>query len=282
MTKIIAMGDEPTHTRGVSAATVSPKSSSRSLLPREHGAYAQLGLPLAAGLAMGRPGWASFLLAAASLCAFFAHESVLVLVGHRGVKARRVDGTRAVRLLAALGGAAAVMGLLGLLLAPPAARMATALPLALSVVVGFLIAREAQKTTGGEVISAAAMSSASLPVALAAGVGSAVAWGAIGTWIVAFTAATWAVRGVIVSQKEGDLSWSRRVLPLLALMALSVTLWGLGIWPTSNAAATAPIVLLSIGVATLNPHPRHLRRVGWTLATATMLTAALLIVGARW
>jgi hypothetical protein len=39
----------------------------RFLLPREHGAYAELGLPLVTGLALGRPGPASAALAVAAL-----------------------------------------------------------------------------------------------------------------------------------------------------------------------------------------------------------------------
>ncbi|MCX5731351.1 MAG: YwiC-like family protein, partial [Deltaproteobacteria bacterium] len=39
-------------------------SESRSLLPREHGAYGQIVMPLLCGLALGRPGAAAWLLAA--------------------------------------------------------------------------------------------------------------------------------------------------------------------------------------------------------------------------
>ncbi len=264
----------------VNAATTSSEASTRPLVPREHGAYAQLGLPLLAALSMGRPAFAALLLAVASVSAFLAHESLLIVLGHRGARARRVDGPRARRLLAVLGGLALVSGACGLALAPEHARLATLAPLALSAVVAGLIAKNLEKTTPGEAISATAMASASLPVALATGVPPLVAWSAVGTWAIAFCAATWAVRSVIAFQKKAEISLGRRVLPLLGLGVLALSFHALGLLPTMNAAATGPITLLSIAVAAVPPHPRHLRRVGWSLAVATMLTAGLLVWGA--
>src|SRR2546430_1648919 len=95
-------------------------SSSRSLMPREHGAYGQLGLPVAVGLASGRPSVASILLAIAATCAFLAREPLRVALGHRGTKARRVDGVKAMRRALLLGALAAILGVLALVLAPAA------------------------------------------------------------------------------------------------------------------------------------------------------------------
>ena len=49
------------------------------LLPREHGAYGQLLFPRLSALLIGRPAPGAYLLGAAAVAAFLAHESLLVL-----------------------------------------------------------------------------------------------------------------------------------------------------------------------------------------------------------
>ncbi|MBZ0235890.1 MAG: YwiC-like family protein, partial [Deltaproteobacteria bacterium] len=53
-------------------------------LPREHGAYAQLGVPLVVALAAGRPGLAAAAFALAAIALFFVHEPVLSLAAELG------------------------------------------------------------------------------------------------------------------------------------------------------------------------------------------------------
>jgi hypothetical protein len=48
------------------------------------------------------------LLAIAAMSAFLANEPLLVVLGHRGRRAREIDGSRAARRLAATVGAAAI------------------------------------------------------------------------------------------------------------------------------------------------------------------------------
>lgn len=70
---------------------------SRSYLPREHGAYGQIGVPLAVALLSGRPGYATALLALAAIAVFFAHEPILAFASRRGGRAR--ETARAARRL---------------------------------------------------------------------------------------------------------------------------------------------------------------------------------------
>ncbi len=49
----------------------------RSMLPREHGAWAQLALPLTTALAMALPGRAGLAFACSSCALFLAHEPLL-------------------------------------------------------------------------------------------------------------------------------------------------------------------------------------------------------------
>src|SRR6266540_2736363 len=111
-----------------------------SLLPREHGAWGQLAMPLATGLALGRPGAAALLLVAGIVLAFLAHEPLLVVLGQRGRRVKEALGARAARRLAALGAAAVVCGVTALLLASPAARLAALAPAALALPVAPLVA----------------------------------------------------------------------------------------------------------------------------------------------
>src|SRR5205823_6340503 len=77
------------------------RESGIALLPKEHGAYGQLLFPLITAMAVGRPGVAAWSFAAAAVCAFLAHEPLLLLLGQRGPCARRERQDDAVRWFAA-------------------------------------------------------------------------------------------------------------------------------------------------------------------------------------
>src|SRR5262249_31077882 len=95
----------------------------RSLWPREHGAYAQLGAPLATAPALHIPTVPAALLAAAACCAFLANEPLLVVLGHRGKRMHDEHGRRAAVRLAIVGGTAVAIGAVALVLAPRDARL---------------------------------------------------------------------------------------------------------------------------------------------------------------
>ena len=85
--------------------SVSDSLRTRSLLPREHGAYAQIGVPLTVAIGLSREPLGIAVAGALSLgfaLIFLLHEPVLVLLGHRGKRVRKTDGGRAQRLLALL------------------------------------------------------------------------------------------------------------------------------------------------------------------------------------
>jgi hypothetical protein len=155
-------------------------------------------MPLATGLALGRPGAASLLLAAGIVLAFLAHEPLLVVLGQRGKRVRDAFGERALRRLVQLGAGAAMTGVAGLVLAPPAARLAALAPAALALPVAPLVVRRLEKTTAGELLVAAALSASAAPVALAGGAPAAWAWGAAATWFASFAAATLPVRATLL------------------------------------------------------------------------------------
>lgn len=251
----------------------------RSLLPREHGAWGQLGLPLAAALAQGRPGAASWLLTAAVVLAFLAHEPLLVLLGQRGRRVADEEGPRARRWLAAQGALAAATGLAGLGLAPAAARLALLVPATLAVVVIVLLVKKLEKTVPGEVTVAAALASAAFGVALAGGVSPRVAVGSLAAWVLAFAAATVAVEVILVRvRSKGERDPGRRNAVLAALLgAAAFALPAAGL-PGAVPYAVLPTAALSVVVCLAPISPKRLRTLGWALVASSTATFVVLVL----
>lgn len=254
----------------------------RSLWPKEHGAYAQLALPTLAALAMGGVTAASLAWAVGVWALFLAHEPLLVMLGHRGPRARREDGARARRALGlglavgALAGAAALAGF------SFEARAAVALAVALALPVALLAWRRQEKTTLGESLAAVALVGAAGPVVVTSGVGTAtrVAFGV--AWIVTFLVGTWAVRGVIASGKKDG---ARGLLWAAAGLGLAATLGGVAWVALAQgdpwlAFSPAPTILMAWIMAARPPSARHLKALGVGLVATGTLTAVALLLGA--
>jgi hypothetical protein len=143
--------------------------------------------------------------------------------------------------------------------------------------VGVLIALRAEKTLMGEVLVGAALSSAALPVAWAAGVDPLCVLTVWIAWIIIAGVQTYAVRSIIQSKKK-PASAAPRVAHIALILAAFVAIasW----WPWA-ALATAPAVLLALVWTAVPPDPRRLRRIGWSLAAATLAASAILVVSVR-
>lgn len=252
------------------------------LLPREHGAWSQLLLPLACALALGRPGVAASLLALAAVLAFVAHEPVLVLLGLRGARVRDEHGASARRSLAALGAGAAAAGLAGLLLAPRPARLGAVVPLALGAGVAWLVARRAEKTVAGEIVVAAALAAAAGVVALAGDATFQAALTATVAWTLLSAAATFAVHVILARARSKGARDPGPVHAALAagLGAVAFALAAAGL-PWALPVAVAPATLLSVVVSLAPPSPRRLRQLGWTLVLASIWALVVLVVALR-
>jgi hypothetical protein len=252
------------------------------MLPHEHGAWGQLAMPLLTALAIGRPGVAPTALAAAVVLAFIAHEPLLVLLGQRGRRVAEEEAPRARRWLAMAGGLAVLSGALGIVLAPAAARVALALPAGLAVVVALLVWRRLEKTTLGEIVVAAALSSAGWAVALAARAPSEDALAAALAWILAFGAATLGVRVILLRARSKGAHDPGKLHAVLAaaLAGVAVLLSAAGL-PAALAWATLPTALLSIFVCLARFSPKRLRPLGWAIVGSSAVTLVILVVGLR-
>ncbi len=252
-----------------------PISRSISLMPREHGAYAQLGISLAAGLALAPSSpraWAQVL---ATVLAFLASEPFLLLLGRRGetarsqgaVSARRRLAWCTVLLLPALGtawaGAAPRQGL----------SMAPGLVFGLALLGLFLARRE--HTMAGELLAAGAFSFAALPVAILGGAAatralllalSLAALNGLGTAL---------VRAFLASLKPKN-AWGIRALPFFLGLVLSAGMLASPL-PWLMALAPGPLTAVALWVWLTPPSPRDLKRVGWVLTAGSALGALALL-----
>jgi len=256
----------------------------RSLLPREHGAYAQLAFPLVTALGLGRPGPAAILLVVAVIAVFLSHEPVLVVVGNRGARLKQEAGTRAVRRLALLGVVALMGGVAGLLLAPRAARIAALVPTALGLLLAPLILARREKTTAGELLAAWSFSTTLIPVALAAGAELNAAISAAVVWGIASSLVTIAVRSVIARNKgKSGHGHGPMFAPALCVVTIAVALV-LAVrseLSTPVALAVLPTALVALAFGLAGVHPRHLRRVGWSFVASNTLVLAALLIGLK-
>ncbi|MBS2018902.1 MAG: YwiC-like family protein [Deltaproteobacteria bacterium] len=251
-------------------------AASRGLWPKEHGAYGQLGLPIVTSLATGTPTVASVLFAAAAVAAFVAHEPLLVWMGRRGARARREDGGRALRYGASFAASGVALGVGAMVIGGSAAAQIALLPLGLALLALVFVVKNQERTTLGELVVGGALPSAALPVAVAGGVATELALGTWAAWSLAFACATAAVRCVVGRAKSG-----RRSATLVAIALVATAILGVLSLRIAVVRAAFPVLLVCWMLLAVPPHPRHLRRVGWTLVASTTAMAILVVAFAR-
>ena len=248
-------------------------AQSRSMMPREHGAYAQLGLPLVAALAASRPTSSSVCYAFAACAAFVAHEPALILFGHRGSRARRDSGARARRWLAASLFAAAAAGAIAFAWSPTS-RPWAALSAALGAAATALAFRRQERSLFGEALASSALASAAMPAAIAGGLPWQNAVGIWGVFGASFLVSTVEVRSVAhrpPSRAARIATWGAAFAILAGVAAMRPLL----------ALASLPILAVVAYLVVRAPSAAALRRLGWTLASSSVLTAAVVVAVLR-
>jgi hypothetical protein len=243
------------------------------MLPREHGAYAQLVLPLVAALAASRPTLASASYAMSALCAFVAHEPALVLLGLRGSRARR-ESARSARLwLVATLSAATLFGAVALALSP-VSRTVVWLPVMLGLATGGMAMRHRERSLAGEAIACAALASAAVPTAVAGRLAWQDAVALWGTFCAAFLISTVEVRSVARRRASG---WVRLATWTTAIAVVT----GVALTRPLLALSPLPVLVVVAYAAIRGPSATALRRLGWMLATSALLTAVAAVVALR-
>lgn len=252
----------------------------RSLLPSEHGAWAQLGLPLAAVLVASQPRLVAVLLVAATFSAFLAHVPLARLVGRRGVahgdrpwlRLSREERAATVNHAAVLVLGGGAIGVTALAFGGPEVATAALVPGVLAAAALGALALGRERTLAGEIIAAWALAAASVPVGVAGGMAMRLALAMWAAWVVAFAAATWAAR-LVLEHHRAPVPLSGRLAPLVSVVVLGAVLTPLA----GTAVLTAlPTLALCGAVCLAPPKPQALKRVGWGLAVTSTLTGATL------
>ena len=244
-----------------------------SMKPKEHGAYAIVTLPMVAALAMSGMGIVSLAVVVASLAGFFAHEPMLIALGHRGQRAQRAATWaryRATSLILLCVGA----GTTAMWFGSAAVQVSLAGCLLLAIVSFALSIARFHRTLGGQLLGVVSLSVPCLPILLAGEVSwqrTLLIWI---TWILGFLSTTLAVRGVIAAQKRQSRSvhWLGIGITTVSMIVLAFA----GAW---LPLATVPMIVASWLLLWQPPSAKHLRRVGWTLVSTTLLTGILLVIG---
>ena len=256
-------------------------STSRAVLPREYGAYAELLFPLLTAFLAGGVTVAGLGFGAAVLAGFLVREPLAVLNGVRGARLEASLGGPARRAAVALGVVFAIGAGAGLLRAPPAGRWAALIPGAFALLLAPALLRGRPKTLGGEILVAGALAGMILPVGLAGTMSWRAAGVAAGVWAASFVLATLSVHAIKARAKPalGGV-WTVRATPVLGLVIVTMGLLGAlsGRLPTAAGLAVVPSVLVVLAATILRAHPRQLKRVGWSLVGANVVTLAMLLV----
>jgi hypothetical protein len=254
-----------------------------SLLPREHGAYGQIAFPILTALLVAGMSTGGVLIATAVIAGFLAHEPAAVLLGIRGIRAKREWWHHAVLWLGCtlVVGVAAGAGALFLVDVP--ARWSMLVPLAPTLLLAISTARGRDKSWEGEVAASLAFSGAAMPISLAASAPAQTGAAVAIPFALLFVASTLAIRVVILRVRGGGnagvMTATRRATFFLAAgaaLALGAAST-LDLLPTSVLVASAPGLLLSVLIAAHPPAPSHLRTLGWTLVGTSVLTAAIVV-----
>jgi hypothetical protein len=255
------------------------------VFPKEHGAYGQLAFPILTSLIVVGPAFSSLCLATAVIALFLAHEPMLVLLGHRGARARTAQAHRAWWWLMGtliLATAGAVLALDSM---PPGLRWTFLVPALPAAVVACAAIGGRERNSLGESGVALAFAAAALP--MCAGAGRPAAGAAIAlAFALLFVPATLAVRVIILRTRAGgDRRAVRRTRAATAATAAVGTLIALaaasdGVVGWGAVAAILPGAFVVSAMAAFPPPPARLKRVGWTLVAVSALTSVLLIVAA--
>ena len=253
-------------------------TAQRKMVPREHGAYAELLFPIVTVFLGGSPTTSTWLLAIGAIACFLANEPLLVLFGQRGTRTKREESDRAKRALLVFVLIALSTGIAGLLLAAPVVQYAVGVPLLLGVALVMLAIQGLERSVVGEALAASTLSSIAIPLGLSAGLDLTSTLAVALIWLVTSLLGTAVVRLTVARTKAKSDEEHARVRfkrALLVLVSLAVIAVGVaapygsqvGLWVLAAAVPVAVVVLV---MAVLQPTARRLRLMGWSLVAANL------------
>lgn len=242
----------------------------RSLMPREHGAYAQLAAPMVSALLLRTPTLAAGLFTVAAVCAFLANEPLLVALGHRGPRLRENDGARARRRLAVLGVVALACGGIGLTRVETTTLQLAAVAMVPVAVLLVLAWRRGQHSLAGEVVAAIALPGACAPIASASGVDAQAALLLWAAWSTGYVASVLAVHRVIARNRH-----AASLVDALIGLGLVGAVVAIAVSAPRSFLLALPLVVMSVALVARPPGAKHLRAVGVALVIASVASIGI-------
>ncbi len=254
------------------SATGDRVTASAKLKPKEHGAYAIIGVPIVTALILSGFTWVGISVSLAAVCGFLAHEPMLVRLGHRGGRAQK-SSPQATKRLSILTLLLLISG--GIAMAAGSMQVRYALlGCGLLATTSFVLAyRGAHRSFPGQLWGVIGLSAPCVPILLSGSDSSTQGWVVWFAWLIGFLSTTVAVRAVIAAQKQQSTNQHWMILVTLTGLLTALALNGQVIYLT-----VVPMVLLSWYLLVFPPPARHLKRVGWTLVAGTILSAILMIL----
>ncbi|MGB7343569.1 MAG: YwiC-like family protein [Pirellulaceae bacterium] len=237
------------------------------LKPKEHGAYAILGIPIVTSLLIAGISVPGVCVAIASATGFLAHEPLLVAWGHRGSRAQRTTPA-AMQRLSTLIAITIASGSVALVTGSIPVRLALLGCLVLATSSFALAVAGNHRTLGGQLWGIVGLSVPCVPILLAGEIPTPQTMEIWITWLIGFTATTMAVRGVIAAQKR-----NARTIHWFTISTLSLLVIVLTFLQYRFGIVTLPMLVMSFILMIWPPPAKHLKRVGWTLVVGTVATA---------
>ena len=252
------------------------------MLPREHGAYSQMALPLVTALVIARATPPAVLIAVAVVCGFLAHEPLVVLLGGRGPRARRADGSRAAIWFAITAIAMVAAGLAAVRSTPADARWSFLVPLIPAAWVGASLLAQQEKRTSAEIAVALTFAFTAVPMCLAAGFSTVTAVSVGAVFGSVYVTGVLCVRAIVLARRGGGRPKASRATRLLLVAVATCSVVGFAIaasratLPWATLLAVAPGLGIALVLA-MRRSPPPLKTVGWSLA-ATSASAAVTLI----
>ena len=253
------------------------------LLPKEHGAYGQVTLPLVTALGAAGVSTAGLLLTAGAVAAFVAHEPAAILLGLRGARTSHEHGAAAMLCLAFCVGITTIAGVLSLFTIEREVRWSIAVPFAPAVLLGIATIRGREKSWYGELSAALAFAGLAVPVSMAAGASLNAAAAVAVPFALLFITSTLAVRTVILRVRGGGnaraAAATRRSAFAVTAVGAACLVWlrAVEVLTASTLVASTPGLLTALVITARPPQPTRLRTIGWTLVAVSVLTAVIVV-----
>ena len=264
----------------MSIATTQPPGIARPvrLHPKEHGAYAILGVPLVVALVLGGLNTVAVLTTIATIAGFVANEPLMVLAGRRGERARSTTPS-ALPILGSLLLLTMLAGVAAFWLSSSTVRW-TLVACALFAAAGFAMSAAGwQRSLTAQLTGIIGLTLPSAAVLLAGGFDSGTVARLSAAWIIGRVATTIAVRSVVALQKASIHHKAPRINDVLLAAAVLACVIG-SVSAMRECLFIVPLVASALFLRLRPPpiqHMRHMRRIGYALRAANAATSVLMI-----